>query len=118
MTVDARTIGEELLGAEIVAGKELTEATGSLFDALEKGAGIWGQQARWLFEDWSAFWVSGLSRPLPLDPSPLAELIQRRSDHIATGLHDLGELVEKECAPLSKIWTDFLGVVMQDWRRS
>ena len=118
MTIDARTIGEELLGAEIVAGKELTEATGSLFDALEKGAGIWRQQARWLAEDWGEFWLSTLTRPLIIDPSPLAELVERRSDHIASGMHDLGELVEKECAPLSKIWTDFLGVVIQDWRRA
>ncbi|MEJ2089307.1 MAG: hypothetical protein P8Y69_12725 [Gammaproteobacteria bacterium] len=116
MTVDARTIGEELLGAEIVVSRELTEATGNVFDALEKGAAIWEHQARWLVEDWTGFWVSGLTKPLLLDPAPLAELIQRRSDHISAGLHDVEQLIKNEFAPLSKTWTDFLGVIRQDWR--
>ena len=28
----------------------------------------------------------------------------------------LGELIQKECLPATKIWTDFAGTVEQDWR--
>jgi len=116
MSLDARTVGEELLGAELVAGKELTEAAGSLLEAIEKGSAIWLQQGRWLAEDHGEFWLASMTKPG--DPEPLVRLMERRSEHIATGLHAVSELIERECAPLSKMWTDFLGVVMQDWRRA
>lgn len=115
MTPDARTIGEELLGAELVAGKELTEAAGGLLEALERGGAIWLQQARWLAEDYGRFWLDSLGRPV--DPEPLKQLIDSRSGHIVSGMNQLGELVEKECAPLTRIWSDFMGVVRQDWQR-
>lgn len=116
MTLDARTIGEELLGAEIVAGKELTEAAGSVFEAIDKGSQLWVQQSRWALEDYANFWMAGFSSPL--NPAAVMQLLERRSEHIASGMHDFGDLIEKECTPLSKIWTDFLGVVQQDWRRT
>lgn len=116
MTLDARTIGQEILGAEIVAGKELTEAAGSVFDAMEKGSKLWRQQSRWALEDYGDFLLSGLARPL--DPTRIFTLLERRSEHIASGMQDLGDLIEKEFVPLSKIWTDFFGVVQQDWRQA
>ena len=114
MTLDAKTLGEELVGAEIVAGKELTQAAGSLFDMLERTRDIWVQQGRWLAEDYGRFWISALGRPL--DPTPLNGLIEARSKHIASGMHELSSLVERECVPVSKIWSDFFGTVMRDWR--
>lgn len=114
MTLNARTLGEELVGAEIVAGKELAQAAGSLFDTLERTRDIWLQQGRWLAEDYGRFWISALRRPG--DPAVLNGLIEARSTHIASGMHELGSLVERECLPLSKIWSDFLGTVMRDWR--
>jgi len=114
MTLDAKTLGEELVGAEIVAGRELTQAAGSLLDAAERLRGIWLQQGRWLAEDYARFWLAAIGRPG--DPAPLNALIDARSTHIASGMHELGTLVERECIPLSKIWSDFLGTVGQDWR--
>ena len=116
MSLDARTIGEELLGAELVAGKELTEVAGSLLDALERGGSIWLQQVRWLAEDYRQFLVGSITRPA--DPAPLIQLIEHRSEHIASGLHQVNELIERECQPLSKMQADFLGVVRQDWRQA
>ena len=116
MTLDTRKLGEDLLGAEIVAGKELTEAAGSVFDALEKGSAIWRQQVQWLVEDYVECWTSTVSSPT--DTSNLAKFIERRSEHVATGLQDIGHLIENEVVPLSKIWTDFLGIVIQDWRQA
>lgn len=114
MSLDAKTIGEEILGAEIVAGKELTEAAGGAFETMERSAAIWLQQARWLFEDYGQFFRNSFSRPG--DPASLFSLIEARSDHIASGFHQFGELVEKECLPAVKIWTDFAGTVGKDWR--
>ncbi len=114
MSVDAKTIGEEIIGAEIVAGKELTEAAGSALETAEQTAAIWLQQGRWLFEDYGQFMRSSFTRPG--DPGPLFKLIESRSDHIASGFHQMSELVQNECTPLTKIWTDFAGTVMRDWR--
>ena len=114
MSMDPKTLGEELVGAEIVAGKELTQAAGSLFDTLERVGALWQQQGRWLVEDYGQFWLAALSRPG--DPGPLNDLIGARSEHIASGMHELTTLVERECVPLSKIWSDFFGTVMRDWR--
>lgn len=114
MTLDPKTLGEELVGAEIVVGKELTQAAGSLLDTVERLGDIWFRHGRWLAEDYSRFWLDSLGRPG--DPAPLNALIEARSTHIANGMHDLGTLVERECIPLSKIWSDFLGTVGRDWR--
>lgn len=114
MSVDAKTIGEEIIGAEIVAGKELTEAAGSALEAAERSMAIWLQQSRWAFEDYGQFVRSSLTRPG--DPGPLFSLIESRSDHIASGFHQMSELVQAECLPMTKIWTDFAGTVMRDWR--
>lgn len=116
MSVDVRTIGEELVGAEIVAGKELTEAAGSLFDALDRAAAIWLQQGQWLIEDYGRFWLSSLGNPL--NAGDLRSLVEARSEHIASGMHQVSELIERECTPMSKMWTDYLGTVVRDWRRA
>ena len=114
MSLDAKTLGEELIGAEIVAGKELTEAAGSVFDTLERLGAIWQQHNHWLAEDYGRFWITSLTRPG--DSRTLSALIESRSAHIASGLHDLGGLIERECVPLSKIWSDFFGTIARDWR--
>ena len=77
MSMDPKTIGEEILGAEIVAGKELTEAAGGAFEAMERSAAIWLQQARWLFEDYGQFFRDSVTKPG--DPRSLFSLIESRS---------------------------------------
>jgi len=114
VTLDAKTLGEELVGAEIVAGKELTQAAGSLFDTLERTGAIWMQQGRWVVEDYARFWAAAFARPGDL--TPLNRLVESRSNHIASGMHEFSSLIERECVPMSKIWSDFLGTVMRDWR--
>ena len=114
MSLDAKTLKEELIGAEIVAGKDLTEVAGSAFEAMELGAAIWLQQGRWFLEDYGTFLQASLTRPG--DPNGFFSLIESRSEHIATGLHQVGDLVQRECVPAIKIWTDFLSTVRRDWR--
>ncbi len=114
MSPDAKTIGEEIIGAEIVAGKELTEAAGSALDAAQRSATIWLQQSRWLFEDYAQFLHASAARPG--DPGPLSRLVESRTDHITSGCHQMSDLIQTNCRPVTKIWTDFAGTVMRDWR--
>ena len=115
MTRDAKTLGEELLGAEIVVGKELTEAAGGFFEGLERIHAIWQQQTAWLVDDYLTFWGATLARPGR--PEPLLALVRSRSEHIAAGVDELGATLERESAPLRKMWMDFASVVRSDWRR-
>lgn len=114
MSMDAKTLGEEIIGAEIVAGKELAEAAGSVFEAMEQGSAIWQQQSRWLVEDYGVFLRSSLTRPG--HPAGLVDLVQSRSEHISTGMQQTGALIQREFVPVTRIWTNFFGTVMRDWR--
>jgi hypothetical protein len=114
VSLDAQTLGEEILGAEIVAGKELTEVAGSLLDAVERAGAIWLQQGQWLTEDWARFWLTAATRPG--NAAPLARLVNDRSDHVASGMHQMRELIERECVPLSGIWSAFFRTVARDWQ--
>ena len=80
----------------------------------EEQRDIWLQQARWAAEDYGRFWLTTLGRPG--DPAPFNSLIEDRSTHIASGIHEFGSIIERECVPLSKIWSDYFGTVMRDWR--
>ena len=115
MSRDAKTLGEELVGAEILAGKELTEAAGGLFEGIERAAEIWRQQATWLFDDYLEFWREAARSPGR--PEPLLALVERRSTHVASGARELASTVERECAPLARMWSEFMEVVRRDWRR-
>jgi len=114
MSMDAKTLGEELVGAEIIAGKELAEAAGSAFETMEQGAAIWLQQGRWFFEDYGEFLRTSVARPG--DPGGLFSLIESRSEHIVSGVQQTSDLLQRECVPVTRIWTEFFSTVMRDWR--
>lgn len=114
MSIDAKTLGEEIIGAEIVAGKELTEVAGSALEAMEQGTSIWLQQGRWWLEDYGQFLRHSVEKPG--DPSGVINLLTVRSEHVSSGFHQMSELVERECAPATRIWSDFLRTVLRDWR--
>ena len=116
--MDARTIGEELLGAELVAGKEFIEATGTFWDSLERGAAIHRQHLQHLLQDYGTFWTTALSPPLSNTPEAMTRLLQARAEHIADSLHEIGQVVEQEYLPLSKPWTDFIDVIRTDWNQA
>ena len=90
MSNRSREFGEALTGAEIVVGKELAEASGSLVLFLEQSTALATTQARWLFDDYSSFWLDTMTQPG--SPAPLAKLLQQRMRHIAEGLRGLSEL--------------------------
>ncbi|MEM8767060.1 MAG: hypothetical protein AAGE43_06435 [Pseudomonadota bacterium] len=90
-----RDFGETLAGAEIVAGKELVEASGSLVLFMERGATLAATQARWLFGDYSSFWLESMTQPG--SPAPLAKLVTQRLRHVAEGLRTFSELAAIPC---------------------
>ncbi len=90
-----REFGEALAGAEIVAGKELAEASGSLVLFMERSATLAATQARWLFGDYSSFWLEAMTQPG--SPAPLAKLLRQRVSHVAEGLRELSELAAIPC---------------------
>lgn len=118
VTESTRRIGEELLGAELVAGKELVEVAGTFWDTLEKSAEIHRQQISWLVEDHTSFWGDALSMDTQRTASALPNLLTHRIDHVRRGFDQYRQLLDSELAPLSKIWSDFIGVVRRDWQRT
>lgn len=116
MNESTHRIGEEILGAELVAGKELVEAAGTFWDTLEKSAEIHRQQMSWLVEDHSGFWRDALSMDAQRSSAALPNLIAQRVEHVRQGFDQYRQLLDSELAPLSKIWSDFFGVVRRDWQ--
>ena len=118
MSESSRRVSEELLGAELVAGKELVEAAGTFWDTLEKGARIHCRQIELLLKDHTRFWGDALSGDPGRATSALPSLVQHRVEHVREGLDQYRSLIGSELAPLTKIWTDFFGVVRRDWQRT
>ena len=116
MTESSRRMGEELLGAELVAGKELIEAAGTFWDTLEKAGEIHRRQFTLLLTDHTRFWGDALSGDPGKATAALPTLAMHRFDHLREGLDQYRALIGSELAPLTKIWSDFFSVVRRDWQ--
>ncbi len=114
--VDTRLIGEELLGAELLASRELAQGAGSILEALERGGAIQQRQLSYLFRDYATYVDDVVSNPLQW-PRAAGALARRRASHIGEGLQDTVTLLREELAPLSRAWRGFFEVLQQDWRR-
>lgn len=116
MTETSRMVTEELLGAELVAGKELVEATGTLWDTLEKGAAIHRRQLEWFIADYARCASDMLSFDPARVPAAAIRLVRSRYEHLSGGFEESRRLIETECAPLAKLWKDYFAVVRRDWQ--
>ena len=114
-----RLISEELLGAELVASKELAEAAGSVWEANEKVLELQRQQLCWFFQDYTEFWGG-----LRFDPDPMnlfraaSGLAAQRAQHISRGWQDFGSIMKEESEPFVRAWSGFMAVVRRDWEQN
>lgn len=125
---DSRTLRDEVVGAEILATKEITETIGILWEVAERLNAIRAEQARLLFDDYAATFdeFTNAFTDAPSNPPGLrsysnmaANHWQRRVEHMADGARSVANLVTKETNLLEDVifgmWKPFFAVVHRDW---
>jgi hypothetical protein len=112
---NSKLIGEELIGAEILASRELAESAGSLWDTLERSGRIQQQQFSLLCKDYAQY-AGEVTNPFAI-PQATVRLLQRRVTHVGDGWRAFGKLLQDEYAPIGRAWSSFFDVVKKDWRR-
>ena len=116
MSIDMQLVGEEILGAELVAGKGLAQAAGAIWDILERGCELQRQQLKFLVDDYTQY-INDISSPGMNEwPEKFSSLVNRRQLHISAGWREAATLVKDDYLPLQNIWSDYLSVVRQDWQ--
>ena len=117
---DAKLAGEEALGAELLAGRELLAQAGIVFDTLEQMAGLANRQARHLAHDYLTT-VSDLARGRGLaEPAAVVtDHFTRRLAHLAEGCVEGATLLNAQSLRayrvLQNVWLPFQRVIDQDW---
>ncbi len=114
MTMDPGTLGQELLGAELLASRQLTETGGTLWNGLEHLAQIQRQQLTWAVEDHVRFWGEVLNGASPVVAG--RGLLEQRCNHLSRGWQDLLGTAAAGRDALAQPWHSFFDVVREDWR--
>jgi len=117
---DSRMMRDELVGAEILATKELTEKIGILWEVAERLNAIGTEQARQFVDDYATTFREFSNAPgLHNYSDMLMNHWLRRLDHIADGTRAVANLVTKETNLLEDVvfgmWKPFLAVLNRDW---
>jgi hypothetical protein len=120
----SRMMRDEVVGAEILATKEITERIGILWEVAERLNGIGREQARLLFEDYVATCreftkgVGNAPRSLNYPDIVLSHWL-RRLEHVTDGARSVSDLVSKETNLVEDVvfgmWKPFFAVVSRDW---
>jgi hypothetical protein len=117
---DSRLVGEEVVGAEILLTKELTEKIGIVWETAERAGAIGTEQIRHFIEDYLATArefseTPGLHNFLDLTLNHLG----RRITHVSEGARAVADLVAEESGRLEDavlgVWKPFLAVLNRDW---
>ena len=116
---DSRLAREEVVGAELLFGRDLVANIGILWDTAEQLGDLCARQARHLVEDHLATLTTlASSRPEQV-PAVLSRHFERRLRHVgqgwAQGAHLLAAQSEKAGETLLRFWAPFAAVVRQDW---
>lgn len=117
---ESRLAGEEAVGAELLATRDLVAHLGIAWDTAEQLGDIYVRQLRLLADDFrttAAQLLPGEQRP------PLRQVISahldRRLRHTGEGLEQGIEVCSRQsaraCGSLLELWAPFLAVVRSDW---
>lgn len=118
---DSRLIREEMVGAEILATRELIENLGLVWETLDEMNDVIVRQVRHLAQD-----HANSAREFFADPG-LAQFsavtlshCQRRLEHIAEGVSEASHLVvrggDNATDILFGLWKPFFAVINRDWQ--
>lgn len=108
----SRALGAGLLGAELLASRELAEGAGSIWDTLERGSTIQRQQLQWLMSDYGGFFADLSAQPAPWRlPGAAARLLEQRASHINAGWQATGRLIRDELSPFCSAWRNFAAAI-------
>lgn len=121
-----RIAGEEAVGAELLATRDLIAHVGIAWDTAEQMGDLAARQARYLLDDYltCAAAMAGRSDGDPAEQRRRAfeNHIERRVGHVVEGVEQTIELLstqsERAWDALFQLWSPFLAVVRQDWTRS
>jgi len=118
---DSRLMGEEMMGAEILATRELIENLGIVWESLETMNDICVRQLNHLATDHATSIRELFAHPgLEQLPGVVAAHCQRRIEHIAEGVSEVSQLVVKSsdnaANVLFSLWKPFFGVINLDWQ--
>ena len=111
-------LGAQLLGAELMASRELAESAGTFWDTLERSSRIHQQQLSWLITDYAGFIDDIVAEKSARSlPTVTGRLIEKRLSHISEGWTAAGQLMQDELLPLYSAWENFAKATLQDRRR-
>ncbi|MDZ7669008.1 MAG: hypothetical protein U5Q16_06130 [Gammaproteobacteria bacterium] len=117
---ESRLAGEETLGAELLAGRELTAQAGILWETAEQLGELCLRQTRLFAEDHTATFRSLLDDSARHSlQTVIGRHLERRLRHNLTGLEQgidiLSTQSERTCQSVIHLWAPFLAVVRRDW---
>ena len=106
---------DEVVGAELVAGRELVSGVGSIMDTLERGGAIQQQQLSHLLHDYATC-SNGLidARSITDVAGVFARLLGNRIEHVGEGARAWQDLLTEELVPLGRTWSGFMKVLEDD----
>ncbi len=118
---DSRLWREEMVGAEILATKELIENLGILWETLDEMNDVCVRQLRHLGQDHADSARQFFSDPsLAQIPAVATSHFQRRLEHIAEGVSEASRLLVKGTDNAAEIlfglWKPFFAVINLDWQ--
>jgi hypothetical protein len=122
---DSRMVRDEVVGAEILATKEITEKIGILWEVAERLNAIGTEQARLLVDDYVTTFKTFADAPLSNTGAlhNYTDVVMnhwlRRLEHVADGARSVSNLVTNETHLLEDVvfgmWKPFFAVVNRDW---
>ncbi|MFU8816651.1 MAG: hypothetical protein ACNA7W_14980 [Pseudomonadales bacterium] len=120
MQAETRLAGEEAMGAELLASRELVAQLGILWDTAERFGDLYARQLRYCVADHASTWSALLGGAARGDaPAIIGEHVERRVIHLAEGVQQSAQLLSGQSAKASQtlynLWKPFLAVLRQDW---